>query len=1011
MEPDPSADRIIEVFDGARDLPAGAERERFLSEACRDDPLLKEEVLSLLEAHRAAGDFLSNAALSGSAGEAEKPGDRIGPYKLLEQIGEGGCGVVYMAEQEEPVRRRVALKVIKLGMDTRQVIARFEAERQALALMDHPNIARVFDGGATVTGRPYFVMELVRGVKITSYCDQNRLSTSDRIALFIKLCQAIEHAHQKGIIHRDIKPSNVLVAQHDTEAVPKVIDFGIAKATTGQLTDKTLFTAFLQFMGTPAYMSPEQARMSGLDIDTRTDIYSLGVLFYELITGHPPFDPEKLCASGFDEIRRIILEEEPPTPSRRLSTINGAELTTVAASRHTQPLRLLSLVRGDLDWIVMKCLDKNRARRYETASALALDLQRHLKNEPVLACPPSAIYRARKFARRNKAGLAIASALGLAALFIVAELAISNQRVVREKDRTEAALTQALEQKERADRNLSRARQAVKDYLLKTSENPLLQSGDFQALRQDLLQSAIPFYEEFVRQDRQDPSLELEQGLAHDDLGFLRQELGDKERAVEDFEAAQRILGRLSASFPDHPVYRLRLVESHNNRASALDDLGRLDAAEAEYRLALTLVEQLIAERGPASDRLESLSRVQGNLGLLLQESGRLPDAEPLLRRTIATREKLLEGQPDSLPLRGQLANSWNNLGALLRAQRKPEDAEQAFERVLEILGSEEPGHPRNGASEQKLYLRLQQGRARAWNNLGMIRNQTARHADAERAFREALAIKQTLADRFPSVPAYRRDLASSLNNLGTVLSSAKREDEARSAYEKAIELYEKLAADSPGDALHAVELAGTYSNMGRLIGDRGQLEQSLPWLAKSIDGLEAAMSRDERVAKVRESLCVARWTRAMTLAELDRFSEALKDWDRAIEVDDGRYRQQLRLRRASNLLQMKEYARATADAAAIAEAANATAEDIYNAACVYALSAELTGPADTPGPDSHAHEAVLLLRRAVSRGFKDRAHIEADPDLKALRSREDFRKLIEELGGGSSGPQDGKQD
>jgi tetratricopeptide (TPR) repeat protein len=659
----------------------------------------------------------------------------------------------------------------------------------------------------------------------------------------------------------------------------------------------------------------------------------------------------------------------------------------------------------------MKCLEKDRGRRFETASALAMDLDRHLKSEPVLACPPSAIYRARKFARRNRAGLAIASVLGLAVLFAVVELAISIQVVTREKDKKEAALARAVQEKERADRNLSRARQAVKDYLLKTSENPLLQSGDFQALRQELLETAIPFYEEFVRQDRQDPDLELERGLAHDDLGFLRQELGDQEHAVEDFEAGQRIFGKLSASFPDHPLYRLRLVESHNNRASALDHLGRLDAAEAEYRQALTLVERLIAEHGVASERLESLARVQGNLGVLLQESGRLPDAEPLLRQTVATREMLLERQPDSLPLRGQLAHSWNNLGVLLRAQRQPADAERAFEKVLEILDSEALGRLGKSASEPTQYLRLQQQRARAWNNLGVMRNQTDRFPDAEKAFREAIAIKQTLADRFPSVPQYRRDLAASLNNLGIALMVAKRSDEAHSAYQKAIQLYERLSVDSPGGVLHAVELAGTYSNVGRLIVDQGQPEQSLPWLAKSVDSLEDAFRRDERVAKVRESLCVAHWTRAITLAKLERFSEALTDWDRAVEIDDGRYRQQLRLQRASNLLRLKDYGRATADAAALSDAANATAEEIYNAACVYALAAQLARPADAPAADSHAREAVRLLRRAVAKGFKDRAHLEADPDLEALRSHEDFRKLVEELAGGSNRPQDGKRD
>jgi eukaryotic-like serine/threonine-protein kinase len=396
----------------------------YLQGACGGDKRLRARVESLIEAHEAAGGFLKSRE-HGTNGLAatvllpvtEKPGDRIGRYKLLQQIGEGGCGVVYMAEQEEPVRRRVALKVIKLGMDTKSVIARFEAERQALALMDHPNIAKVLDAGATKTGRPYFVMELVRGIKITDYCDQNNLSTRERLDLFIQVCHAIQHAHQKGIIHRDIKPSNILVSRHDGVPVPVVIDFGIAKATEQRLTEKTLFTAFEQFIGTPAYTSPEQAGMSRLDIDTRSDIYSLGVLLYELLTGKTPFDSRELLAAGLDEMRRTIREKEPARPSTRLNTLQGEELTTTAKRRGTEAPRLIQLVRGDLDWIVMKCLEKERTRRYETANGLALDLERHLSDEPVTARPPNRAYRVQKFVRRNKvivtAGTAVAAALVL----------------------------------------------------------------------------------------------------------------------------------------------------------------------------------------------------------------------------------------------------------------------------------------------------------------------------------------------------------------------------------------------------------------------------------------------------------------------------------------------------------------------------------------------------------------------------------------------------------------------
>ena len=355
-----------------------AKRAAWLDAECEGDSALRQRLESLLVAHEQPETLLAAQAdaarptikLDLADAPDEAVGQTLGRYKLLEKVGEGGCGVVYVAEQTEPVRRRVALKVIKLGMDTKAVVARFEAERQALAMMDHPNIARVLDAGATETGRPFFVMELVRGIRITDYCDQNHLSTKERLDLFIKVCQAIQHAHQKGIIHRDIKPSNILVTLHDGVPVPKVIDFGIAKATEGRLTDATVYTQLHQFIGTPAYMSPEQAEMSGLDIDTRSDIYSLGVLLYELLVGSTPFDAKELVASGLDTMRKTIREKEPVRPSTRFATLKGEELTTTAKRRSADISRLMHQLKGDLDWIVMKCLEKDRTRRYETANWL-----------------------------------------------------------------------------------------------------------------------------------------------------------------------------------------------------------------------------------------------------------------------------------------------------------------------------------------------------------------------------------------------------------------------------------------------------------------------------------------------------------------------------------------------------------------------------------------------------------------------------------------------------------------
>ncbi|HET6881813.1 MAG TPA: serine/threonine-protein kinase, partial [Pirellulales bacterium] len=408
-----------DIFLHAIELGSAAERRQYLDAACTGDEPLRAEVEALLAAGDQAGSFLESPAVAPALLAtveqpiAERPGTTIGAYKLLEQIGEGGFGVVFMAEQTKPVRRKVALKVLKPGMDTRQIVARFEAERQALAIMDHPNIAKVHDGGATPSGRPYFVMELVKGVPITEFCDQNQLTPRQRLELFIHVCQAVQHAHQKGIIHRDLKPSNILVVMHDTTPVVKVIDFGVAKALGQELTDKTLFTGFAQMVGTPLYMSPEQAGQSGLDVDTRSDIYSLGVLLYELLTGTTPFTKEQFRAAGYDEIRRIIREEEPPKPSTRISTL-GQAASTVSTNRKSDPKHLGRLLRGEVDWIVMKALEKDRNRRYETANGLARDIERYLHDEPVQACPPSTWYRFRKFARRKKIALAMAACVFLA---------------------------------------------------------------------------------------------------------------------------------------------------------------------------------------------------------------------------------------------------------------------------------------------------------------------------------------------------------------------------------------------------------------------------------------------------------------------------------------------------------------------------------------------------------------------------------------------------------------------
>ncbi len=546
------ADFERRLFNDALDHPAGPPRDAWLNGACGGDAALEKRIQALLRVHDAEAEFLPDTLATVISEPAERPGTVIGPYKLREQVGEGGFGTVWVADQDQPVRRRVALKIIKLGMDTREVIARFEQERQALAMMDHPNIAKVLDAGTTDSGRPYFVMELVRGVKITDYCDQNNLGTLQRLELFMKVCHAVQHAHQKGIIHRDIKPSNILVTLHDSVPVPKVIDFGISKATEGRLSEATIYTQLHQFVGTPAYMSPEQAEMSGLDIDTRSDIYALGVLLYELLAGSTPFDAKELMASGIDAMRKTIREKEPVRPSTRLAKLQGEELTTTARRRSADTAKLLHQLKGDLDWIVMKCLEKDRTRRYDTAAGLAADIRRHLDNEPVAARPPSTAYRFQKAWRRNKviytAGLTVAATLvfGLAASIFA--LIGQNRAHDAEMKATDAGRI-AIEMQQAAELSGAQAARTaeVVEGMLKAAVPKLLQQDNRTAI-DVLLKSADHTVKEKLQSA---PLPEFRVRKAMRDV-FLRAGMFHQEEAIRQIKRMEELLPVLTADeLPD----------------------------------------------------------------------------------------------------------------------------------------------------------------------------------------------------------------------------------------------------------------------------------------------------------------------------------------------------------------------------------------------------------------------------------------------------------------------------
>ncbi len=626
----------------------------------------------------------------------EKRGDRIGRYKLLQKLGEGGCGAVWMAEQEEPVRRRVALKVIKLGMDTLEVVARFEAERQALAMMDHPNIAKVLDAGATETGRPFFVMELVHGIKITDYCDQHNLSMAQRLVLFSRVCHAVQHAHQKGIIHRDLKPSNILVTLHDGVPIPKVIDFGIAKAAQGRLTDRTLFTAFEQFIGTPAYMSPEQAEMTGIDIDTRSDIYSLGVLLYELLTGRPPFDPKSLLQAGLNEIRRIIREVEPPRPSTCLSTLTDADRATVAKFRGTAPARHPLLLRGDLDWIVMRCLEKDRTRRYETANELAADILRHLHNEPVVARPPSNLYRINKFVRRNRFAFAAAAAVAIA--LIAGTVASTWEAVLAKRAEQAASLerSKAVEARSRAEDLLTfmlgdlRAQlakvgrldvlesvgdkamayfasinpQDLTDIALARQAKALTQFGEVRMDQARYAEAAAAFSDAYGRaaalatRHPQDGDMLFERGQAEYWNGFVHWKRGELAAAADWLTRYHDTCTALVALDPSRPAWQSELAYGQHNLAALRQERGEFAAARADFRAEVTTLEKLLAPNPGDTDLRFRIADAHSWLGGLAEQQGEFAEATRQYAAQTTRLEELVLADPGTARWRSNQANA-----------------------------------------------------------------------------------------------------------------------------------------------------------------------------------------------------------------------------------------------------------------------------------------------------------------------------------------------------------------
>jgi serine/threonine protein kinase/Flp pilus assembly protein TadD len=718
-------------------------------------------------------DSLEKTRTLTSSGESVRT---VGPYHLLEKIGAGGMGEVWVAEQHKPIHRRVALKLIKSGMDTKQVIARFESERQALAMMDHPAIAKVFDAGETDEGRPYFVMEHVRGIPVTAYCDENRLTTQERLALFLHICEGVQHAHQKAIIHRDLKPSNILVAIQDGKPVPKIIDFGVAKATAQSLTERTMYTEIGVMIGTPEYMSPEQAEMSGQNIDTRTDVYSLGAILYELLVGALPFDPKEMRRAGFDEIRRRIREEDPPKPSTKLSSM-GDSSTVEARKRRVDPPALLREIKGDLDWITMKALEKDRTRRYGSPSELAADIDRYLHHQPIVARPPSTVYKTRKFVRRHRVGVGVASTMVVLLVAFSITTAIQARRIARERDR--------------ANQEAEASRQ-VSDFLtgLFKVSNPSEARGNSVTAREILDKGAEKIASELQGQPLVQGKLMSTMGSVYDGLGLYDSAQALLEKALDT---------RTKALGPDH-----------RDVATTLSELGTVVWHRGEFAKAKALQEQALAirEKRLGPETMEVASSLH-NLGTLAWSQGNYEEARRLLERALAIREKILG------PAHADVATTLNSLGAIAYREGDLKKAGEIWKQTLEIrekaLGQDHP------------LL------AQTLNNLAIVYTYTGEPQRAVPLLERVIRIQEKVLG--PSHP----DLASGLMNLGDAISRSGDLAGAKPYYARAVAIMEAASPANPEFGRFLDRLAYVLLKENDLKGAQELYERSLALRQKAL--------------------------------------------------------------------------------------------------------------------------------------------------------------------------------
>ncbi len=892
--------RAQALFLAAVELSEPTARRELLDRECAGDDPLRQRVTALLGAHAAAKGFGDKASrdafevtIDSSIGMHS--GSMVdGRYKLIEAIGEGGMGTVWLAEQKEPVKRKVAIKLIKAGMDSRQVLARFEAERQALAMMDHPNIAKVFDGGMTEQGRPYFAMEFVKGVPLTEYCDQARLSLKERLNLFIPVCQAVQHAHQKGIIHRDLKPSNILICLYDGKPVPKVIDFGLAKAIHQSLTEHTLHTAFGMMVGTPLYMSPEQAEHNNLDVDTRTDIYSLGVILYELLTGGTPLEKQQLMDAAFNEILRLIKDVEPPKPSTRLS--GSAKLPSIAAHRSIDPKQLSKSLSGDLDWIVMKALDKERSRRYETANGLARDVERFLHDEAVEASPPSSSYRLRKLIRKHR--IAINTSVAFVVLLIAgivvstwqavrattaegnAELALANefkQRKIAEVNqrnaeeaqlRAETAAHNESLQRAAAEKARDQTQRSLDAMTSAATGDALTSQNELSSDQKRFLSEVLTYYQEFTALHPDDEKARVRSAEAATRVGEIESRLGRKEESSVAFRMAIGTYSKLSEEFPSQPAYRQALAKSYSNLGLILTQLGKLEEGAEKYRLALKIHELLTQDLDDNSEYLLELAITRNKFALVLLPLGRWEEARQLCNQGLDILKRLATINPASPNYRHELARCHGNLGIILNGAGQFRESLAEMRISLSLFEALLEDYPEERKYRQELAIKH--------NNVGFMVSILDQKESAVDHYLKAISHRERLAVDFPSMPEYRRELAKGHAGLGELLASMGQFEPAAKHCNKALELLEILVHLYPEDPVYQQDLGRNYGSLGIVLNGMARHSEVVDQFVHSLAVFESLAEKFPANIQYRQEVATGHNNLGALLTELGRREEAV---------------------------------------------------------------------------------------------------------------------------------------